>query len=318
MTGLLLVAVLLVPGVPATAAFAFLLPLAPLLIAGVVQAVTRQRRRPGHLWAPSSRRRLGLSVASAVLVAVVAASWVHGFTLLRPPPAAASPLEDAQTWLRDNASGARLLVDDAAWAQLAAAGWPTGMLGAPASCADRCPPAEWAVLTGDPTTLLRRYPALGGAVFDSLKVAVFSSGESRVTISRLDLPPVDPTEPPEDSARAHAGVALTESDRITLSEQAAAVLREGRADPRLIATIAAMAALGPVRVAGFPAVPGEDAAGQPRRRVLFTGDEDGAAAYYAGQRDLFRPSSVVRTADGVLVTYPLFPPTGLLVPFSFR
>jgi hypothetical protein len=94
------------------------------------------------------------------------------------------------------------------------------------------------------------------------------------------------------------------------------VLRTGRADPRLIATIAALAALQPVWVAAFPEVTGEDPAGQPRRRVLLNGGADGAAAFYTGQRDLFRPSSVTRTDGGVLVTYPLFAPTGLLVPFS--
>jgi hypothetical protein len=94
------------------------------------------------------------------------------------------------------------------------------------------------------------------------------------------------------------------------------VLRAGRVDPRLIATIAALAALQPVRVTAFPEVPGEESAGQPRRRVQFAGGEDGVAAFYTGQRDLFRPSSVARTRDGVLVTYPLFAPSGLLVPFS--
>lgn len=315
-SGLLLVAALFVPGLPATAAFAFLIPLTPLLTAGMAQALTRQRRRPGHLWMPPSRRRTGLMAAAVVLVAVIAASWLHGFTVLRPASDTPGPLEEAQNWLRDNASGSRLLVDDAAWSELAVAGWPTGMLGAPAACANQCPPADWAVLTGDPTALLRRYPALGGAVFDSAKIAVFGSGDGRVTVSRLDLPPLDPSAPSEDSARAHAGAALTESKRISFAADAAAVLREGSVDPRLIATVAALAAFGPVRVAGFPAVPGEDAAGQPRRRVLLTGDEDGAAAYYTGQRDLFRPSTVVRTADGVLVTYPLFPPAGLLVPFT--
>ncbi|MDX3196021.1 hypothetical protein PV458_47135, partial [Streptomyces sp. MN03-5084-2B] len=114
----------------------------------------------------------------------------------------------------------------------------------------------------------------------------------------------------------HAGEALTASARIALTPEAAAVLREGCADPRLIATIAALAAIQPVDVAAFPEVPGEDAAGQPRRRVLLTGGEDSTTAFYTGQRDLFRPASVVRTAGGVLVTYPLFAPPGLLVPFS--
>jgi hypothetical protein len=312
-SGLLLAATLLIPGVPDTAVLALLLPVTPLLLAGVAQAVTRQRRAAHH---SPAVRRAGLVAAGAVFVVVVGVGWVYGFTALRPSTDRAGPLNEAQEWLRDNASGARLLVDDAAWAELADAGWPTGMLAAPAACESTCPPAEWAVFTGDASSLRKRYPALDGAFGDAGTIAVFGTGEQRVTVSRLGLPPADPGAPPEDSARAHAGVALAESARITLTPDAAAVLRAGRADPRLIATIAALAALQPVRVTAFPEVPGEDPAGQPRRRVLFAGGEDGVAAFYTGQRDQFRPSSVARTRDGVLVTYPLFAPTGLLVPFS--
>ncbi|MEA5361451.1 glycosyl transferase [Amycolatopsis sp., V23-08] len=313
-SGLLLVAVLLVPGVPDTAVLALLLPVTPLLVAGVAQAITRQRRAASH----QSRAggRTGLVVAATVFVVVVGVGWAYGFTALKPSPDRSGPLTDAQGWLRDNASGARLLVDDAAWAELANGGWPTGMMAAPAACAAVCPAAEWAVFTRDADDLRQRYPALDGALADAGVVAAFGSGDQRVTVSRLDLPPVDPGASSEDSARAHAGAALAASTRITVSQDAAAVLRAGRVDPRLIATIAALAALQPVKITAFPEVPGEESAGQPRRRVQFAGGEDGLAAFYTGQRDLFRPSSVARTRDGVLVTYPLFAPSGLLVPFS--
>ncbi|WP_328616385.1 glycosyl transferase [Amycolatopsis sp. NBC_00355] len=312
-SGLLLVGMLLVPGVPDTAVLALLLPVTPLLVAGVAQVLTRQRRAAHHARAGG---RTGLVVAGTVFVLVVGVGWAYGFTGLKPSPDRSGPLTDAQGWLRDNASGARLLVDDAAWAEFANAGWPTGMMAAPAACAAVCPTAEWAVFTGDATGLRQRYPALDGALTDAGTVALFGSGDQRVTVSRLDLPPADPGASTEDSARAHAGAALAASTRIALSQDAAAVLRAGRVDPRLIATIAALAALQPVRITAFPEVPGEESAGQPRRRVQFTGGEDGVAAFYTGQRDLFRPASVARTRDGVLVTYPLFAPSGLLVPFS--
>jgi hypothetical protein len=314
-SGLLLAATLAVPGVPHTAVLALLLPVTPLLLAAVVQAVTRQRA-PAHRWEAGRRRGTGVALAAVVLVAIVAAGWVYGYPALRPSTDRGGPLSDAQEWLRANASGSRVLVDDGAWAELAKAGWPTGMLVAPAACAATCPPAEWAVFADDATDLRHRYPALEAAFDDAGATAVFGTGDARVTVSRLGLPPADPAAPSESSARAHAGEALQASARITSTPDAAAALRAGRVDPRLIATIAALAALQPVRVAAFPEVPGEDPAGQPRRRVLLTGGEDGAAAFYTGQRDLFRPSSVVRTGGGVLVTYPLFAPPGLLVPFS--
>ena len=312
-SGLLLAAALAVPGVPDTAVLALLLPVTPLLLAGVVQAVTRQRT-PAHRW--EAKRGTGIALGAAVLVAMVAAGWVYGYPALHPSTDRGGPMADAREWLRANASGSRVLVDDAAWAELAQAGWPTGMLVAPAACAAACPLAEWAVFADDATDLRRRYPALEAAFDNAGATAVFGTGERRVTVSRLGLPPADPAAPSESSARAHAGEALQASARITFAPDAAAQLRAGRVDPRLIATIAALAALEPVRVAAFPEVPGEDPAGQPRRRVLLTGGEDGAAAFYTGQRDLFRPSSVARTGGGVLVTYPLFAPPGLLVPFS--
>jgi hypothetical protein len=312
-SGLLLAAALAIPGVPDTAVLALLLPVTPLLLAGVVQAVTRQRT-PAHRW--EAKRGTGVALGTAVLVAMVAAGWVYGYPSLRPSTDRGGPMADAREWLRANASGSRVLVDDAAWAELAQAGWPTGMLVAPAACAAACPLAEWAVFADDATDLRRRYPALEAAFDNAGATAVFGTGERRVTVSRLGLPPADPAAPSESSARAHAGEALQASARITFAPDAAAQLRAGRVDPRLIATIAALAALEPVRVAAFPEVPGEDPAGQPRRRVLLTGGEDGAAAFYTGQRDLFRPSSVARTGGGVLVTYPLFAPPGLLVPFS--
>ncbi|WP_254896615.1 glycosyl transferase [Amycolatopsis sp. Hca4] len=310
-SGLLLVAALLVPGVPDTAVLALLLPVTPLLLAGVVQAVTRQRR-PSHRW----EGRRGTAAAAVVLVAVVAVGWGYGYPALRPAADRGGPLAEARDWLRANGSGARVLVDDGAWAELAKAGWPTGALVAAAACATGCPPAEWAVFTADETDLRDRYPALDAAFDGSGATAVFGTGEGRVTVSRLGLPPADPAAPSEASARARAGEALQASARITFTPDAVVPLRAGRVDSRLIATIAALAALQPVRVAAFPEVPGEDPAGQPRRRVLLTGGEDGAAAFYTGQRDPFRPSSVVRTGDGVLVTYLLFAPPGLLVPFS--
>lgn len=338
-TGLLLAATLLVPGVPATAVLALLVPVTPLLLAGIAQATARHRVPGGLESKPASAlpraadtaarlastkdtnhgprtgarhsRRIVVG-AAAVVVAALAVSWSSGYPGLHPTVARGGPLAAARDWLHANASGSRLLVDDAAWAELANSGWPTGMLAPPAACSVACPPAEWAVFGSGETALRTHYPALDGAFDGAGPTAVFGAGDTRVTVWRLGLPPADPAAPPEAPARAHAGAALAASARVSPSPAAATVLRDGCADPRLISTIAALAAIQPVGIAAFPEVPGEDAAGQPRRRVLLTGGEDGTTAFYTGQRDLFRPASVVRTADGVLVTYPLFAPPGLL------
>ncbi|MDX3195428.1 hypothetical protein PV458_44105, partial [Streptomyces sp. MN03-5084-2B] len=286
-TGVLLAATLLVPGVPDTAVLALLLPLTPLLLAGVAQAATRRRPPPRHgtanrtatiaathggadrrSWTETAhtpathpedtsgrgrtsaphprhdsetsrrgpttgaphpthhtdpspwpeathksanrcvpaaptpggrtrRRRTVPALAAAALVAVLAVSWGAGYPALRPAADRGGPLASARDWLHANASGSPLLVDDAAWAELANSGWPTGMLAAPATCSVLCPVAEWAVFGSDETALRKHYPALDDAFTGAGPTAVFGSGDTRVTIWRLGLPPPDPAAPPE-------------------------------------------------------------------------------------------------------------------------
>ncbi|MET7995476.1 phospholipid carrier-dependent glycosyltransferase [Amycolatopsis sp. NPDC005232] len=304
-SGLLVAGLLAVPGLPATAVLALLLPLTPLVAAGVAHAVVSAHHEPEHRRAPA-RPGAGVAVGVVVLPAMFALSWAHGFTTLRPGPAGPAPAVEARTWLQANAAGSRVLVDDATWTTLAAGGWPTGLL---VTTAAANPPPDWAALT--PPAL-----AQSSTVDSPDAAAVFGSGAGQVTVARLGSPVLVPDENGEKTARAHAGAALTRSGRINCVPETRAVLGRGDLDPRLISTLAAFASQQPVRIAAFPPVPGEDAAGQPRRQVLVTGADDAASRFYAGQRAVFRPASVVRTAGGVLVSYPPFAPPGLLTSFT--
>ncbi|QYN19827.1 phospholipid carrier-dependent glycosyltransferase [Amycolatopsis sp. DSM 110486] len=302
-SGIFVAGLLAVPGLPATAVLALLLPLTPLGAAGVAHAVVSAHHEPEHRRAPA---RAGVAVGVVVLTAAFALSWTYGFTALRPGPASPDPAIEARTWLQANAEGSRVLVDDATWTTLAAGGWPTGLL---VTTADANPPPDWAALT--PRAL-----AQSSTVDSPDAAAVFGSGAGQVTVARLGPPVLVPDENGEKTARAHAGAALTRSGRVNCVPETRAVLGRGDLDPRLISTLAAFASQQPVRVAAFPPVPGEDAAGQPRRQVLVTGADGAATRFYAGQRAVFRPASVLRTAGGVLVTYPPFAPPGLLTSFT--
>ncbi|WP_326835976.1 glycosyl transferase [Amycolatopsis rhabdoformis] len=302
-TGLLITGLLAVPEVPAVAVAALLLPLTPVIAAGVAHAVLTGHHEAEHRRAPG-RHGAAVAVGAVVVTAAFGLSWTQGFGALRPGPARPDPAVEARTWLVSNAAGSRVLVDDATWTTLAAGGWPTGLL-VTATTADPARPPDWAALT--PVSSTVDYPDAA---------AVFGSGAGQVTVARLGPPVLEPDEDAEQTARAHAGAALTRSGRVSCAPDARAALVRGDTDPRLIATLAAFASRQPVRVAAFPSVPGEDAAGRPRRQVLVSGADDEATRFYAGQRAQFRPESVRRTADGVLVTYPPFAPPGLLTSFT--
>ncbi|MEC3980900.1 glycosyl transferase, partial [Amycolatopsis sp. H20-H5] len=290
-SGLLLAAALCWPGAPSAGLFVLLLPVPPLLVAGIAHTVATRLPRPGQHSA-GMRRPVLITALCLVLTAAIGVSWVQGFDRLGLSGRTGEPLLQARNWLRDNASGSTLLVDDAAWAELAAGGWPTGALVSPTACRTACPAADWSVSTGAMTGARHRFAALDGELSEVTDIAVFGEGADRVTVARLDVQPT----PPENATWAHAGTALASSAALTSDGGTAELLRQGKVDPRLLGTIAALLALHPVRIAAFPAVDGEDAAGQPRRRVLISGDDNGTAEFFGGQRDVFRPDAVSRTS----------------------
>ncbi len=321
-SALLLSAVLAWPDSPVEAPLAMLLPLTPLLIVSVAATVVEDRPPAGHRRVPL-RHPVSAVVLVTVLIAASVAGWVHGYSKLRPGPSGGTTLAQARDWLQDNASGATILVDDAGWTELAADGWPTGSLVPIGTCSVTCAASEWAVLTLAGHRDRARFPAADAFLTGTSKVAVFGSGGDTVTVSRFGEPLDLPSETDEFGARARAGSALAASGRVLCGGLTRDALIAGQVDPRLIATVAALATLRPVRLVEFPSAPGESAAGQPLRRLVISGaDATGKAAetaiaeFYAGQRATFEPTSVTRVPGGVLVTYPLFPPPGLLVPFS--
>ncbi|WP_052020888.1 hypothetical protein [Actinokineospora spheciospongiae] len=301
-----LLAVALVPGGPGSGALTVAAAPAVLLAAGAAELALTHRFRIGRhtgsrlLLGPTA---VGLLVA-AVLVVPVWPGALDAAAARRTDP---GPLAGATRWLRENLPATPVVVDDAAWVDLVRAGRDPALT--TRAAAGEPPPDAWVLLT----------PALRarGAVPGGETVAVFGTGPDRVEVDRPGAPGRGAAG--ETGARRHAGAALADSPRLTARPDVTALLRTGRVDPRVLTVLAGLTSSRPVRVTALPAVPGEDAAGQPRRQLLVTtaGEQaDQVARYFAGQRGAYRPLSVTSTAEGVLVRYPPGAPAGLLTPFD--
>jgi hypothetical protein len=286
---------LLWQGVPRSAVLATGLPIIALLVAGALSAVPKTRPRPTHRRS-TRRRRLRPVLAIAVLIVGTTASWVSGFVKLEAGERTPSALAQARKWLLDNASGSRVLTDDAGWAELAAAGWPTASLEPVSECETSCPIAEWMVTVSPRSAVLLARPV---AIFDEVQISRLTSGEL-------------PAPRGEQLSRSRVGSVLADSSRVIAEGDTAGLLRWGRVDPRLLTTLAEFAMIGQIRVSALPAVPGEDAADQPRRQAVIVGDADRSTRFFLTQRGVLRPLSVAPVPGGVLVTYPPLPPSGLL------
>lgn len=291
-------------------------PLGCLLAAALLDRIPARRPVPRHQRrnARSAALRLPrwpVAVTGLVLVALLP-SWAGGYRqLFAGSRADLGSVAAAQRWLTDNATGARVLTDDVGWTELVQAGWPPSAVAEPGSCAAQCPPTDWVLTTSATAETAGRLPSLAQALAHTEPAAIFSGA----LVSRLGVP----GGPAEQEARTRAGAALADSPRISASPEVSALLRAGRADPRIVATLAALAANRPVQLVTLPGNTPEDTAQQPRRTVVLAAA--GAPAqdlvlFFTGQRDVFRPVSARATTEGVVITYPPGAPTGLLAAFA--
>lgn len=295
------------------------LPLAALLIACVAEEAAR-------------RVRVGVPVvkiaAVAVLVAVAGAGvvaeprWHDTLNFLTTADQDA-PMRQAKQWVLDNVPrDQRLIVDDAFWSDLVTAGWK------------RDDVAWFYKLDTDPavqalnphgwrdydyivaTDAVRQFPAsfaqVHGAMTGSQVVATFGTGAARVEVRRIDPNAAAPADEPE---RATIGAALADRLGENAEQTVLDLLRGGTVDARVLATLSDVATTEEVLVADLPQVPGEDAAGRPRRQIQFTATGARAArlvAYFRAQQGAFAPQAVTAGPSGVLVTFPPAAPSGLL------
>jgi hypothetical protein len=285
--------------------------------------------------------RLLALVACAVL-AVSAA--VAGGVVCKPTASPARP--PAQTASSDAQIPASLQAATAA--RTAAARWIAGQVSPSAIVA--CDPAMCAALqasgvaagrllvlgtsASDPlgSDLVVATPALRSqfgarlaSVYAPAVIASFGSGAAAIDIRAVaadGTAAYDSALAGDRSARVAAGEQLIGNRRITMTAAAAAVLRAGQVDPRLLAMLAALAAQQPLRILAFgDPSPGASAA-IPLRSVELAPAAAGAQAaarlrtmlsFLQAQRSPFLPATAALVHQSALsVEYAAPSPLGLL------
>ncbi len=285
-----LVVVGLVAG-PSTAAAALLAtPVVAVAIAIAADQVhARVRRRP-------------LSIATAIALAAVlavpvsvAASW--------PTPPAGSLVG----WITTQTGPGTVVVADVLdRAELRVAGFPATRLRTPS---DPDVAGELRLIADRPGASV--VPCPPGAVLAATPNG--SGGAPAVVCGALT-----PATNVEAKVRARLGTALTTNTALKLDQDAATLLRDGRVDPRLMLTLAALTSAHRVGVAAFPAVPLD--APDALRRVVLLSSFDGAPptssallkTWLAGQQAPFAPAAVTAAGGDLVLNYPVPSPTGLL------
>ncbi len=122
----------------------------------------------------------------------------------------------------------------------------------------------------------------------------------------------------ESARRTRLGSALADNPSLQLSPAAAAALRAGEVDPRLILVLTGMSTAHRVAVDDFPTVE-LDSPALPRRQALLTLLDGNAPAssellrnWLTAQQPPFVPSAIRPVGSALLVGYPAPPLSGLL------
>jgi hypothetical protein len=257
---------------------------------------------------------IALRTVTATVVALALAG--AAVAVASRAPAAPEPprTREAAAWLGSEIpEEVPLAVDDAVWPDLVRAGIAVRRMttggAAPASSATldaikESSSTRWRIGAG---------PAPGGWV----GCATFGSGRGEVTIAwRAGAAPFT------DQARQTVlGAALAENPQLRLAPAAAAALRSGNVDIRIVLVLSELAGKNGLEIGEFPLVPGEQIGNPPLRRVLITA-VDGRPASDPGavdliqhwldrQLDQYRPRAVELTSAGLLVRYPMADPSNI-------
>jgi len=261
----------------------------------------------------NTQTQAALRAAGAVACAIVALTGLVA-TATRPVPRAVPPpAAEVAGWFDDEVVRAPVLVvDDGLWPELLRAGLPAGRMQVLSRSA-RNDPARWRVTAG----YVDRTAAMDTGW---VPYAAFGNEAGRVTVLRRIEPPLGATayqrqETLDRRDRASFGAELANNPKLTFAPPAAQALRAGDVDERLMEILADMSGWNSFGITDFPAVPGEDGNGLPRRRVVLstvgdrpvTDPDSGniVRSWLDKQIDMYRPQAVELTGDGMLVRYPV-------------
>lgn len=326
---LLLAAVPLWPGSVPASFVTLLIPFGALLIPAVVLTAASSLLPTSTDTFP--RQAIGVLLVGATLAAGFLAGplWttqLRGAFLVDRD----QPVRDAESWIESNvAKDSRLIVDDSMRIDLVRAGFdPEELLRyqtldtdstARAAASGAWRDSDYVVTTRSMRTESGAGGSLDQAIDNSLVVAGFGQDELRVDIRSIQPDGIDQANEQARSGaadRAAAGgqVAANPNLSIPADADAEALLRDGRVDSRILLSLGLLLADGPATITGFPLVTGES--DTVRRQVLISsssfGDDEVLASWFRALEAPVAPASVVTSADGVLVTFPIDEPEGLL------
>ncbi len=307
-----------------------LLPLVALVVAGVSDVAIRSFR--------SSTRaaripRLAWFTVIAVAAALIVPTWggqLRGLLLSDLD----APSRQAQSWITDNISkDSRLIVDDAMWVDLVTDGfardnviWFYKLDTDPAVQAQS--PNGWAdsdfIVTTDSMVTSPNAASAGSAIENSVVVASFGEGDQRVDVRRILPEGMDAAQTELDAAaqlRLVSGSELIENSGLDIDAADSDRLGAGQVDERIVISLAQLLGEGDVKVEGFPIVPGEEdlsfrqvVIGSVAGQDLVDGGRQTDAARELVQQleGRFGPESVEATADGLVLTFSVVAPDGLV------
>ncbi len=298
----LVLIVLLVPGPGRAAAALLLLPVTGVVLAALVEVVGPEPAR--------HRTALARAVLAGVVLAVVTATSAAAAGQSR----ATSARDDGIAgWIRTQLpAGTTVHADALDRGELVAAGIPPEVLAPPGGPVD---PGDVVLHSARPTGMGTAEPPLCRPE-PTLAVVARGAGGAPAVLCGTDSGQVTAVRA-EAPRRVRLGDALAANPALDLAPDAAALLRNGQVDARLVLVLAALAGSRPLAVADFPAVP-LDPADALRRQVLVTAVDGGPdagdrlAGWLAGQQPPFVPSTVRPVDGGLLIGYPAPASTGLL------
>lgn len=310
-----------------------LLPFAALAVVGGARALVSAARRRRR----AVTRVLAGGLTAALLLGGAGAAGVSWYPQWRGLLLADLdlPMRQAQSWVAANVDrDYRLVVDDAMWVDLQRAGFdrrdvvwyykvdtdPEVAALAPNGWRDY----DYVITTNSMRTFPDGFPIVRQALDNSEVVASFGTGERAVIVQRVHpegATVAEEQEARDATARTTAGRQLATNPGLQLDPADRDLLTGGQVDARVLigATLAAPTA--ELTVAGFPVVAGEE--DRPRRQLLISAIDGRAATEASPTRqnliDLlqsqaapYAPRSITSTDQGLLITWNVDAPSGLL------
>jgi 4-amino-4-deoxy-L-arabinose transferase-like glycosyltransferase len=308
-----------------------LLPLAALVIAGVVDRIVRAVRP--HL-PRRSLRLVAALVVSAIAIGALVPAWSSTARDLAVRNNDQPALRQAETWVAGNVpKNSRLLVDNSMWIDLVRAGFSTDNViwfpkldsdpAVKAQSPQGWKDADYVVVTpamrADSNATQAR-----SAITNSTAVASFGTASQQIQIRKIDpvgIATARSDEAKAQSQRAALGAEIDANPLVIATSAATTRLRAGDVDPRIPLLVAQLATSATVTVSRLPVVAGES--GHPIREVVISRVGGNALtsnghltptgrAVAASLKNPYSAQSISAAPDGLLIEFPLGLPAGII------